>query len=160
MLVRARSPKLAVLQGALCLLMLNLIVVQEIMRQLDTTRAFPCGLLLWASAFACPLIQETLFLRALRVVVMTDAECRLEDTGLISPKGSVRHLTRVGLVSLCIALYYYLMASHSDINSEYCYMFQPWPLFLGELAVMLLINTFGLQWPALLTTCHAVFTSL
>jgi hypothetical protein len=140
MLVQARSPKMAVLQGVLSLLMLNVIVVQEIMRQLDTTSAFPCGLLLWASAFACPLIQETLFLRALRVVVMTDAECRLEDTGLISPKGSVRHLSRVGLVSLCIALYYHLMTTHSDINSENCYVYQPWPLFLGEAAMLFSVS--------------------
>jgi hypothetical protein len=153
MLVRARSPKIALLQGGMCLLLLNLIVIQEIMRQLDTSSAFPCGLLLWASAFACPLISETLFLRALRVVVMTDAECRLEDTGLISPKGSVRHLSRVGLVSLCIALYYHIMATHDDIEREYCYVFQPWPLFLGEAASTLTYLTNSCVTVVFLTFC-------
>jgi hypothetical protein len=92
---------------------------------------FPCALLLWASAFALPLTQESLFLRALRVVVMTDGECRTEDAALISQQGTLKHLARVALISLCMAAYYHSMATGAQLSSTFCYVYQPWPVFLG-----------------------------
>ena len=131
MLVRVRSPVLAITQGSLSLLLLNLIAVQEIMRQARAP-GFPCDLLLWASAFSVPMVQEALFLRALRVVVMTNAENRLQDAGLVSQRGGLKHMCKVAAISFTVAVHYQSMTDPRDTHQDsLCYVYRSWPLFMG-----------------------------
>ncbi|KAG5185984.1 hypothetical protein JKP88DRAFT_288823 [Tribonema minus] len=130
MMLRSRSPSLAVFQGALVLGTFNLIAVQQLMLWAGAD-GFPCSMLLWSSAFAVPLVQETLFLRALRVVVLTDVDCRVTDRSQITPAGSALHLARCAVISLSVALYFQLISTEDQMGSTFCYANQPWPLFVG-----------------------------
>ncbi|KAG5187909.1 hypothetical protein JKP88DRAFT_275868 [Tribonema minus] len=128
MLVRARSPALALCQGAACMAFFLIVGVQECFQLAGAH--FPCSIMLWASTVISGVSLYSLLLRAARVIIVTSEEHRQKFMFLLSPANQVA-VCMGGTLLLC-GIPAVLQGTHAALHTDrYCMIYRPWWLYVG-----------------------------
>ncbi|KAG5187911.1 hypothetical protein JKP88DRAFT_305722 [Tribonema minus] len=128
MLVRARSPSLALFQGGACMLCLGVLGVQELFQL--SGHHFPCEIMLWSSPLIPCMTLFALGLRAARVIIITSAECRKRFMFLLDP-GKQFAACFSGTCMMCGVSAVIHVTDFKRQPEKYCMMWAPWWIWLA-----------------------------
>ncbi|KAG5181703.1 hypothetical protein JKP88DRAFT_246072 [Tribonema minus] len=129
MMVRARSPALAMVECLSMLAMADVMGVQEMMRM--EGKHMPCWLMVWAVYLSANGIIMGIVLRGMRVLVMMSKEWR-DKFGLILD-GRAQAAVIIGSVSGLAAMAGILQSTKHASSEGYCIGHYPWAFWVGVL---------------------------
>eukprot|EP00953_Heterococcus_sp_UTEX-ZZ885_P023292 12808-Heterococcus_DN1.PRE.1 len=161
-------------QGGFIMMLFAAIIVQEILKAHDIA-GYPCPVMMWTSIIAAPMYLTALELRALRVVIVSNANYRVKYSKLASSKlviitlCGIRHnepLVPDSSINMfarhyCVAIAVYLQFTRTQetLDTDFCFCMQPWLLMIA-LVIGLTYPTIWLNRCVSLPSCLPVRAKL